>query len=83
MASEQVSYNKEDLRGILKAFKAMDAEAVAEAKMASNALDIFYDCGALGSGHFALRSHWRIVHLHCALSLRIGSGHDNLLIIHN
>ena len=41
MASEQVSYNKEDLRGILKAFKAMDAEAVAEAKMASNALAEF------------------------------------------
>jgi hypothetical protein len=41
MASEQVSYNKEDLRGILKAFKAMDGEAVAEAKAASSALAEF------------------------------------------
>ena len=41
MASEQVAYNKEDLRGILKAFKAMDDEAVAEAKTASSALAEF------------------------------------------
>ena len=41
MASEAISYNKEDLRGILKAFKAMDDEAVAEAKAASNALATF------------------------------------------
>jgi hypothetical protein len=41
MASEQVAYNKEDLRGILKAFKAMDDEAVAEAKTVSSALAEF------------------------------------------
>jgi hypothetical protein len=41
MASEAISYNKEDLRGILKAFKAMDDEAVAEAKTVSSALAEF------------------------------------------
>ena len=59
MASEQVSYNKEDLRGILKAFKAMDAEAVTEAKMASNALAEFVKnkvadtAGQRGNGRIA------------------------------
>jgi hypothetical protein len=41
MSSEAISYNKEDLRGILKAFKAMDDEAVAEAKTVSSALAEF------------------------------------------
>jgi hypothetical protein len=38
MAAETITYDKDDLRGILKAFKGMDAEAVAEAKKVSNSL---------------------------------------------
>ena len=38
MASEAISYNRAELRGILSAFKAMDEEAIAEAKTESNAL---------------------------------------------
>ncbi len=38
MLSEQVAYNKEDLRGILKAFKAMDDEAATQAKTTSSEL---------------------------------------------
>jgi hypothetical protein len=38
MASEAIAYDKRDLSGILKAFKAMDDEAVAEAKKASSEL---------------------------------------------
>jgi hypothetical protein len=41
MASEQVAYNKEDLRGILRAFKAMNDEAISEAKTASSGLAEF------------------------------------------
>lgn len=38
MLSEAITYDKADLRGILKAFKAMDDEAIGEAKKASSEL---------------------------------------------
>ena len=38
MATETITYDKADLRGIIKAFKAMDERAVAEAKGVSNGL---------------------------------------------
>ncbi len=38
MISEQIAYDKEDLRGILKAFKAMDEEATDQAKKTSSEL---------------------------------------------
>ena len=38
MATETIAYNKSDLRGIITAFKAMDEQAVAEAKGVSNGL---------------------------------------------
>lgn len=41
MASEAIAYNKAELRGIIQAFKAMDEQAVSEAKRESNALAEF------------------------------------------
>ena len=38
MAEENIAYDKSDLRGIYAAFKAMDEQAVTEAKKESNAL---------------------------------------------
>ena len=38
MATEQIAYDKDDLRKIIGAFKAMDDEAVAQAKTVSGAL---------------------------------------------
>jgi len=38
MASEAITYDKQELRGIIKAFKAMDEEAVQAAKKESSAL---------------------------------------------
>jgi hypothetical protein len=38
MATDAITYDKSDLRGIVKAFKAMDEEAVAQAKGVSNGL---------------------------------------------
>ena len=38
MATETITYDKADLRGIIKAFKAMDEQAVAEAKGVSTGL---------------------------------------------
>ncbi len=38
MASEPITYDKQELRGIIKAFKAMDEEAVQAAKKESSAL---------------------------------------------
>ena len=38
MATETIAYDKADLRGIIKAFKAMDERTVAEAKGVSNGL---------------------------------------------
>jgi hypothetical protein len=38
MADDLIAYDKSDLRGVYRAFKAMDEQAVAEAKKESNAL---------------------------------------------
>jgi hypothetical protein len=38
MAADPITYDKSDLRGIIRAFKAMDETAVAEAKAVSNGL---------------------------------------------
>jgi len=38
MAEESIAYDKSDLRGVYAAFKAMDEQAVTEAKKESNAL---------------------------------------------
>ena len=38
MATETITYDKSDLRGIIKAFKAMDDQAVSQAKAVSNGL---------------------------------------------
>jgi hypothetical protein len=38
MVDEAIAYDKSDLRGVLKAFKAMDDQAIQEAKVSSNAL---------------------------------------------
>jgi hypothetical protein len=38
MATDAITYDKSDLRGIIKAFKAMDQTAVAQAKGVSNSL---------------------------------------------
>jgi hypothetical protein len=38
MATDAITYDKSDLRGIIKAFKAMDETAVAQAKGVSNGL---------------------------------------------
>jgi hypothetical protein len=38
MATDPISYDKADLRGIVKAFKAMDEQAVQQAKGVSNGL---------------------------------------------
>lgn len=41
MANEPISYDRAELRSIIKAFKAMDDEAVNQAKRTSNALATF------------------------------------------
>ena len=41
MATDPISYDKAQLRGIMGAFKGMDAEAVTEAKKVSNGLATF------------------------------------------
>ena len=41
MANEPISYDRQELRSIIRAFKAMDDEAVEEAKRESNALAQF------------------------------------------
>lgn len=38
MEQDAIAYDKSDLRGVLKAFKAMDEEATAQAKITSSAL---------------------------------------------
>ena len=38
MAGEAIAYDKSDLRGVIRAFKAMEDEAIGEAKITSNAL---------------------------------------------
>ena len=54
MATDAITYDKSDLRGIIKAFKAMDDEAVAAAKKESNALATYLKGkieGAAGSAN--------------------------------
>jgi hypothetical protein len=41
VTSEKISYDKDDLRGIIKAFKAMDEEAVTQAKTVTSQLADF------------------------------------------
>jgi hypothetical protein len=38
MADEVIAYDKSDLRGVIRAFKAMDDEAISQAKSSSNSL---------------------------------------------
>ena len=38
MADEVIAYDKSDLRGVIRAFKAMDEEAISQAKSSSNSL---------------------------------------------
>jgi hypothetical protein len=38
MTGEAIAYDKSDLRGVIKAFKAMDDEAISQAKVESSAL---------------------------------------------
>jgi hypothetical protein len=38
MADEVIAYDKSDLRGVIRAFKAMDDEAISQAKFSSNSL---------------------------------------------
>jgi hypothetical protein len=52
MATEPITYDKAELRGILGAFKGMDVEAVAQAKSVSNELATYVQgkiIGAAGS----------------------------------
>jgi hypothetical protein len=49
MATETITYDKADLRGIIKAFKAMDDRAVAEAKGVSNGLATYLQSKVIGA----------------------------------
>jgi len=49
MASEMIAYDKSDLRGIIRAFKAMDEEAVSQAKGVSNGLATYLQFKIIGS----------------------------------
>ena len=49
MAVDPISYDKSDLRGIIKAFKAMDERAVAEAKGVSNGLATYVQSKIIAS----------------------------------
>ena len=49
MATEPITYNKADLRGIIRAFKAMDETAVAEAKGVSNGLATYVRSKIIGA----------------------------------
>ena len=53
MAEESVAYDKADLRGIYAAFKAMDEQAVAEAKKESNALASYLQGKIQSASHSA------------------------------
>ena len=53
MAEESVAYDKADLRGIYAAFKAMDEQAVAEAKKESNALASYLQGKIQNASHSA------------------------------
>jgi hypothetical protein len=49
MAIEPITYNKSDLRGIIRAFKAMDEAAVSEAKAVSNGLATYVQSKIIAS----------------------------------
>ena len=49
MATEPITYNKADLRGITRAFKAMDEAAVEQAKGVSNSLATYVQSKIIGS----------------------------------
>jgi hypothetical protein len=49
MQSEMIAYDKADLRGIIRAFKAMDEEAIAQAKGVSNGLATYLQSKIIGS----------------------------------
>jgi hypothetical protein len=49
MATDAITYDKGDLRGIIKAFKAMDDEAVAQAKGVSNGLATYLQSKIIGA----------------------------------
>jgi hypothetical protein len=49
MATEPITYNKADLRGITRAFKAMDEAAVEQAKGVSNGLATYVQSKIIGA----------------------------------
>ena len=49
MATEPITYNKADLRGITRAFKAMDEAAVEQAKVVSNGLATYVQSKIIGA----------------------------------
>jgi hypothetical protein len=49
MADEAVAFNKQELRSVLSAFKAMDDEAVAQAKNVSNGLATYLQSKIIGA----------------------------------
>jgi hypothetical protein len=51
MATEAITYNKAELRGIVKAFKAMDETAVAQAKSVSNGLATYMQSKIISSAN--------------------------------
>jgi len=51
MADEAVAFNKQELRSVLSAFKAMDDEAVAEAKSVSNGLATYLQSKIIGAAN--------------------------------
>ena len=49
MATDPITYDKSDLRGILKAFKAMDEASVSQAKDVSNGLATYVQSKIIGA----------------------------------
>ena len=49
MAEEAIAFNKQELRSVLSAFKAMDDEAVAQAKSVSNGLATYLQSKIIGA----------------------------------
>ena len=56
MTDEAIAYDKSDLRGVIKAFKAMDDEAISQAKVSSNALATYLQ-GKIQAKAGTLQSH--------------------------
>lgn len=51
MAEEAIAFNKQELRSVLSAFKAMDEEAVKEAKSVSNGLATYLQSKIIGAAN--------------------------------